>query len=92
MAKLLGQKEFSILFHQGEKENIHISVIGGRMILVVIFDQESTLGLVRLRVKKAGNEINDIFQKLLNKVKDSSASSDTLLSDITDEDIEKLFS
>ncbi len=92
LAKLLGQKEFSILFHQGEKENIHISLIGDRMILVVIFDTQSTLGLVRLRAKKAGEELNEIFQRLLNKAKSSAVSSDALLSDITDEDIERLFS
>lgn len=92
LAKLLGQKEFSILFHQGEKENIHISLIGDRMILVVIFDAQSTLGLVRLRAKKAGEELNEIFQRLINKAKSSAVSSDALLSDITDEDIERLFS
>ncbi len=92
LAKLLGQKEFSILFHQGEKENIHISLIGGRMILVVIFDTQSTLGLVRLRAKKAGEELNEIFQRLINKAKGSAVSGDALLSDITDEDIERLFS
>ncbi len=43
MAKLLGEKEFSILFHEGEKDNIHISIID-RVILVVIFDQRSSLG------------------------------------------------
>ncbi|MCK4502414.1 MAG: roadblock/LC7 domain-containing protein, partial [Desulfuromonadales bacterium] len=42
LAKLIGEKEFSILFHEGEKDNIHISIIGGRVILVVIFDQRSS--------------------------------------------------
>ena len=55
MAKLLGEKEFSILFHEGEKDNIHISLIGQRVILVVIFDQRSSLGLVRLRAKKTSD-------------------------------------
>ena len=27
LAKLIGEKEFSILFHEGEKDNIHISII-----------------------------------------------------------------
>ena len=52
IARLLGEKEFTVLFHEGEKDNIHISLIGQRIILVVIFDQRSSLGLVRLRVKK----------------------------------------
>src|SRR5229473_357650 len=60
LAKLIGEKEFSILFHEGERDNLHISVIGGRVILVVIFDTRSSLGLVRLRVKKASDELNKI--------------------------------
>ena len=52
LAKLIGEKEFSILFHEGEKDNLHISIVAGRVILVVLFDARSSLGLVRLRVKK----------------------------------------
>ena len=44
LAKLIGEKEFSILFHEGEKDNLHISIIGGRVILVVIFDTRSGCG------------------------------------------------
>src|SRR5438270_13523167 len=64
LAKLIGEKEFSILFHEGERDNLHISVIGGRVILVVIFDSRSSLGLGRLRVKKASDEPNKIFGAL----------------------------
>ena len=52
LARLIGEKEFSVLFHEGERDNIHISIVGKRVILVVIFDERSSLGLVRLRVKK----------------------------------------
>src|SRR5687767_2464899 len=61
LAKLIGEKEFSILFHEGEKDNLHISVVGSRIILVVVFDERSSLGLVRLRVKKASAELTEIF-------------------------------
>src|SRR5512141_3041381 len=57
LARLLGEKEFSILFNEGEKDNIHISLIGQRIILVVIFDKRSSLGLVRLRVKKVSEAL-----------------------------------
>src|SRR6185369_9992264 len=50
LARLIGEKEFSILFHEGEKDNIHISIVARRVILVVIFDERASLGLVRLRV------------------------------------------
>src|SRR5512138_3701408 len=67
LAKLIGEKEFSILFHEGEKDNIHISIIGHRVILVVIFDEKSSLGLVRLRVKKTGEELERVFEEIEKK-------------------------
>ena len=94
LAKLIGEKEFSILFHEGEKDNIHISIIGHRVILVVIFDERSSLGLVRLRVKKSGEELEKVFAEI-NKKSDTDASSlgvDSPFAEITDDDIENLFS
>ncbi len=52
LAKLIGEKEFSTLFHEGVRDKLHISIVASRVILVVIFDSRSRLGLVRLRVKK----------------------------------------
>ena len=93
LAKLIGEKEFSILFHEGEKDNIHISIIGGRVILVVIFDQRSSLGLVRLRVKKASNELAIVFEDLVNKTEQEAASGNapSPFAEITDDDIDNLF-
>lgn len=90
LAKLIGEKEFSILFHEGEKDNIHISVVGQRVILVVIFDKSSSLGLVRLRVKKASEELGRCIQSLMAKMEEGS-EKETLLKEISDEDIERLF-
>ncbi|OAG27582.1 roadblock/LC7 domain-containing protein [Thermodesulfatator autotrophicus] len=59
IAKLLGEEDFSILYHKGKKDNIHFSRIGKEFILVTIFTDETPLGLVRLRV-------NQISQDLLN--------------------------
>ncbi|MBI4650667.1 roadblock/LC7 domain-containing protein [Candidatus Desantisbacteria bacterium] len=69
LAQLMGQNEFSLLFHQGEKENIHISVVESRIILVVIFDDRTSLGLIRLRVKTAISVLSEIFKRLFVKVK-----------------------
>jgi predicted regulator of Ras-like GTPase activity (Roadblock/LC7/MglB family) len=90
LAKLIGEKEFSIIFHEGEKDNIHISIVGQRVILVVIFDYRSSLGLVRLRVRKASDELAEIFEKLAEKAT-KSKSSESPFAEITDEDIDKLF-
>ena len=94
LARLIGEKEFSILFHEGERDNLHISVVGGRMILVVIFDERSSLGLVRLRVKKGSSELATILEVMLKKsaAPKKAAAGGSPFSEITDEDIDKLFS
>ncbi len=89
MAKLLKENEFGTQFHEGEKANIHIQLVGNRVILVVIFDAKSSLGLVRLRVRKASEELNHIFEALLKKVQEPGA--DSPFAEITDEDIDNLF-
>jgi len=93
--KLIGEKEFSILFHEGERDNIHISIISQRVILVVIFDQRSSLGLVRLRVKKSAEALSNIFNRILLKVekeKGVKGEAKSPFAEITEEDIDKLFS
>ena len=94
LAKLIGEKEFSILFHEGEKDNLHISIVGGRVILVVLFDSRSSLGLVRLRVKKSSDELSAIFEKLVKKAEDKEkrGATDFPFAEITDDDIDNLFS
>ena len=94
LAKLIGEKEFSILFHEGERDNIHISIVAARVILVVIFDERSSLGLVRLRVKRATAEMNSIFEVIDTKVdreRDMGISLDSPFAEITEEDIDALF-
>jgi len=95
LAKLLGEREFSILFHEGERDNLHISIVGQRIILVVIFDQRSSLGLVRLRVKKASDELARIFEGLVKKAEAESAGvlgAESPFAEISDDDIDSLFS
>ncbi|MDP2752927.1 MAG: roadblock/LC7 domain-containing protein [Nitrospirota bacterium] len=94
IARLLGEKEFTILFHEGEKDNIHISLIGQRIILVVIFDQRSSLGLVRLRVKKASESLVRIFDEINQKVekeKGEEKFEESPFAEISDENIDSLF-
>jgi len=95
LAKLIGEKEFSILFHEGERDNIHISLVAQRVILVVIFDERSSLGLVRLRVKKASHELEKVFEVIVSKAERERGSMDRFdspFAEITDEDIDSLFS
>jgi predicted regulator of Ras-like GTPase activity (Roadblock/LC7/MglB family) len=93
LAQLLGEREFTILFHEGERDNIHISVVAQRIILVVIFDDNSSLGLVRLRVRRCTGQLERLFQSILNPVPPAPdlprAGGRDL--EITDDDINRLF-
>jgi predicted regulator of Ras-like GTPase activity (Roadblock/LC7/MglB family) len=63
IARLVGEPEFSVLFHQGKKDHIHISLIGERSILVVIFDDRTTIGMIRLYAKEAIDKLLAILEQ-----------------------------
>jgi predicted regulator of Ras-like GTPase activity (Roadblock/LC7/MglB family) len=50
MAKIIGEEEFSLLFHKGAKENIHFSKVMSDFLLIIIFGNEISLGFLRLKV------------------------------------------
>lgn len=89
LAKLIGEREFSILFHEGERDNLHLSIIAGRYILVVVFDRAASLGLVRLKVKKASQQLENAFEAL--RKRNEAPGSNPLFAEITDDDIDNLF-
>jgi len=92
LAKIIGEEEFPIHFHQGQRDNLHMTLVGDRMILVVVFDERSSLGLVRLRVKKAGNELAKLFEEIRKQTESTIQSQGSPFAEITDDDIDNLFS
>jgi len=94
LAKLLGETEFATLFHEGEHDHLHINVVSGKAILVVIFDERSSLGLVRLRVKKCSIELGALLDEIVAKSRaqrTSAVGSHSQFAEITDDDIDALF-
>lgn len=91
MAKLIGEDVFPAVVHEGERESIFISVIG-RSLLVVVFDERSTLGLVKLRTKKASYEVASILEAIKNDSTKERLDENSFFAEITDEDIDSLFS
>lgn len=91
LAKLVGEREFSVLLHEGQRDHIHISVPANRAILVVIFDDRSSLGLVRLRVKRSVADLERIFEALLMKFREGGETHAGPVPEITDQRINALF-
>ena len=89
LAKLIGENEFPNQFHEGAANSLLMSKLG-RVVLVVIFDNRTSLGLVRLRIKKASDELTKIFEALLKKTDAPGAGSP--FAEISDDDIDNLFS
>lgn len=90
LALMLGEEEFPVHFHEGERTHVHISVIETEIILVVIFDERSSLGLVRLRVKRAYNDLKQVLVSVRKKMGEESKKLD-IFGEITDDDINNLF-
>ncbi|MFH1984494.1 MAG: roadblock/LC7 domain-containing protein [Pseudomonadota bacterium] len=61
MAKIVGEEDFSLLFHKGEKESIHFSKVVDDLLLVTIFGKEVSLGFLRLKVTEAINKIREML-------------------------------
>ena len=67
MARVLGEDEFSILFHQGKTDNIQLSLVGNRTLLTVIFDDSTTIGMVRLYANETSKRLMEVFEKAKTK-------------------------
>ncbi|MDY6988723.1 MAG: roadblock/LC7 domain-containing protein [Thermodesulfobacteriota bacterium] len=61
MAKIIGEEEFPLLFHKGEKRNIQFSKVTGEFLLVTIFGKEISLGFLRLKVAESIDKIEKIL-------------------------------
>jgi len=81
LAEMVGEKDFATLVHQGTTASLYLSLIEGsapdgvdtsarpnRVILVVLFDRKTSLGLVRLKARRAGDELRVVLTRLFNKL------------------------
>ncbi|NVB38082.1 roadblock/LC7 domain-containing protein [Pseudenhygromyxa sp. WMMC2535] len=91
IAKLIEEEEFTGQFHEGKDISVHMTIVDRRIILVVLFDKNTTHGLVRLRVKKASEALTDVFTRLAEKSANDTQKQN-IFDAITDEDIDNLFS
>jgi hypothetical protein len=95
LAQLIGEKDFSTLYHQGSDESMYLAKVESKIILVVLFDKRTTLGLVRLRVKKALDGLNTIlaglFDKLQYENEENTAFDEEFANELSKE-IDSLFS
>lgn len=63
MARLLGEEEFTVMFHEGHRDNLQVNLVGDRAILTVIFDDRTTVGMVRLYAGEAGAKLTELVER-----------------------------
>ncbi|MBI4364998.1 MAG: roadblock/LC7 domain-containing protein [Candidatus Latescibacteria bacterium] len=68
LAEMVGENDFATLVHQGANESLYLSLIANRVILVVLFDKKTSLGLVRLKARRGGEELLSVLNKLFDKL------------------------
>ena len=90
LAKMIGEPDFASLVHQGEKESMYLADVAKRVILVVLFDQRATLGLVKLKAKAVVESLNHVFQAMFDRVGAGGPDTKGVLHGAEDE-IDKLF-
>ena len=61
MAQIVGEEEFSLLFHKGADENLHFSKISEELLLIATFGNEVSLGFLRMKISESLNVIRSIF-------------------------------
>ena len=89
LAKLIGENDFNSLFHQGEKESMYLADIVRKVILVVLFDNRTTLGLVRLKMKEVVVELSKLFEAMFSRGTTGAQKPSVLAG--ADDEIDKLF-
>ena len=63
LAKQFGEEEFTALFHQGRSGNIQLSLVGERALLTALFEDNTTIGMVRLYATEAAKRLGEIFRR-----------------------------
>ena len=93
LAQLIGEQQFTILFHEGTDDHLHITLINPKAILLIRFDERSSLGLVRLRVKQSIEGLEARMNLACSRSHDEQHPETEVspFAEITDEDIDALF-
>jgi predicted regulator of Ras-like GTPase activity (Roadblock/LC7/MglB family) len=74
LAQLLGEREFSVLIHEGARQSLHVSAVDDATILVAVFDERTTLGMVRVFAREAATKVATLLEEARTHARSAGAS------------------
>ena len=66
VAEILGERDFRGILQQGVHESIYTSLIGEHWLLVVAFDKQTHVGLVKVLARRACDELERVLEHVLS--------------------------
>ena len=79
IARLLGQPAFTVLFHEGAKESLHVAAVDEHTLLLAIADELTMPGIVRLLAQDA----TDALRAALTDTREQCATAVALAPPLT---------
>ena len=83
LAKQFGEEEFTALFHQGRSGNIQLSLVGERALLTALFEDNTTIGMVRLYANESAKRLAEVFRRKAGAAQGNNPQLDTQSSEFT---------
>jgi predicted regulator of Ras-like GTPase activity (Roadblock/LC7/MglB family) len=91
LAALLGEEEFTALYHHGAERSMYLTTVGGPAILAALFDKATTLGMIRLQVREIADAFASIFMDLSSRGPATLAGIDANWADEAAGELDRLF-
>ncbi len=92
IAQMLSMSKFNSILTESDDKNLYVTSVNDRTMLIIIFEKDSNLGLVRFRVKNSTKELESVFVKINEKANSNQAKgTESLFEGVTDADIDEIF-
>ena len=85
------EKQFKFIFHEGEKFNAYLSNVGDDFLLILIFDTQTSLGMIRIYTKRAIDSLSKVLENSKEKEESSTSFVDVDFNKYLNEELDKAF-
>ena len=70
IANLMGETEFSTMYHQGKDKHIYIAIIDENTFLALVFDDRTNIDRVKVFARQFDRQLKQSLEQVYNKTED----------------------